>query len=140
MGMDKRDFCFAQCCTYLLAWLIRDAGAERYHIMKGRLTTIHRTLDDEDEATSEPEPEPNWMASFKREGGEGGTRATRVRVKAALAYLHQAQATCNELPETGGILAARFMLVNSVESAKSVLELLRQEDEETREEAQKDSG
>lgn len=58
-------------------------------------------------------------------------RSTRVRMKAALAYLHQAQATCNELPETGGILAARFMIVNSIESVKSVLELLRQEEEET---------
>jgi len=28
--------------------------------MKGSLASIHRTLDDEDEATSEPEPEPKW--------------------------------------------------------------------------------
>jgi len=61
MGMDKRDICLAQCCTYLLSWLIRDAGKERYHIMKERLTTIHRTRDDEDEATSQPEPEPKWL-------------------------------------------------------------------------------
>lgn len=67
-------------------------------------------------------------------------RATVVRMKAALAYLHQAQATGNELPETGGILAARFMIVNSIESVKSVLELLRQEKEETPEKAQNDSG
>lgn len=67
-----------------------------------------------------------------REGG-GDVRATKVRMRAALAYLRQAQATSNELPETGGILAARFMIVNSIESVKSVLELLRREEEETRE-------
>jgi len=60
MGMDKRDICFAQCGVYLLAWLIRDASKERFHSMKESLAFIHRTLDDEDEATSEAEPEPKW--------------------------------------------------------------------------------
>lgn len=60
MGMDKRDICFAQCGVYLLAWLIRDASKERYHSMKESLAFIHRTLDDEDEATSQAEPDPVW--------------------------------------------------------------------------------
>lgn len=49
--------------------------------------------------------------------------------------MHLARATrqAEKLPETGGVLAARFMIVNSIESVKSVLELLRREKEETRE-------
>ena len=67
MGMDKRDIALAQCGVYLLAWLIRDAGKERYASMKESLSTIHNTLNDEDEATSEPAPEPKWRHLIKRE-------------------------------------------------------------------------
>ncbi len=66
MGMEKRDIAFAYCGLYLLAWLIRNADPERYHIMKERLQTILNTLDDEDKRTSEGEPDPKWRHLFER--------------------------------------------------------------------------
>ena len=72
MAMSKRDIAFAQCGVYLLAWLIRDADKERYQAMKAGLATIHRTLDDEDEATSKEDPDPKYRHLFETAKQGGG--------------------------------------------------------------------
>jgi len=125
IGMNKRDICFAQCCTYLLSWLIRDASKERHHSMKESLAFIHRTLNDEDEATSQPEPDPVWKKPVPIADEGGDEQAPIEALKSALRVLGKAEDKVDQADQSWALDDIGLLIFSAAEHVRHALQLLR---------------